>query len=58
MKSLTLNSIQRLDDLIINLVGLRVDLSLLPDPLITEILKRAKNDLTFVIKGFEDDWDE
>jgi len=55
MNLLTLDSIQRLDDLIINLVGLRVDLNLLPDALVAEILIRARKDLDFVIRGYRDE---
>lgn len=43
---------QTLDELIINLVGLRTQCVQLPDETIHEILNRAKHDLIMITEGF------
>lgn len=43
--------IQVLDDLVLNLVGLRTQCNMLPDEIIDEILVRAKRDLLIVTEG-------
>ena len=46
------DTMQTLDELIINLVGLRTQCIMLPDEIVQEILNRAKQDLTLITEGF------
>ena len=47
------DTMQVLDELIINLVGLRTQCIFLPDEIIQQILSRAKNDITIITEGFD-----
>lgn len=44
--------LQKFDDMLVNLLGLRVDYSNLPDDVVFQIFKRAQVDLLFIVEGF------
>lgn len=44
--------LQRFDDMLINLLGLRADYLYLPDDVIFHVLKKAQVDMIFVVEGF------
>lgn len=47
--------IEVFDELIINLVGLRAEFLFLPDDVVKEIVKKAKQDFVIVDEGFSHD---
>lgn len=44
--------LRKFDDMLINLLGLRVDYINLPDDVVFQILKKAQVDLIFIVEGF------
>lgn len=44
--------LQKFDDMLINLLGLRADYVSLPDDVIFQVLKKAQVDLIFIVEGF------
>lgn len=55
MEYLGKNVLQKFDDMLINLLGLRVDYVSLPDDVVFQILKKAQVDLISIVEGFRHD---
>jgi len=52
MENLTQQTIDMLDDLIINIVGLRTECLILPYSVCSEIIKKAQINLIIISEGF------